>query len=178
VRALNRRLNDDAIEAVVLVWDMDDQPDARRSGLTSARVEARSWAKFAIVLGCADPKREAWVLAGFDPIRDDEQGRFEAVRRELGFSPNEQAHQLVAKDERAKRNAKRVLRALVEGDPEREARCWLETPLETLRARGGDSGLRQYLDEIHQLVLPCLGGRDQAADDVQLDEGAIRKSGR
>ena len=63
VRALNRRPDEEGIEAVVLVWDMDDQPDARRGGLTSARTEARRWATFEIVLGCASPMREAWVLA-------------------------------------------------------------------------------------------------------------------
>ena len=154
VRALNRRPNEEAIEAVVLVWDMDDQPDARRGGLTSARTEARCWAAFEIVLGCANPMREAWVLAGFDPAHDDERARLEAARRELGFSPSEHAHRLDAKDEQAKLSAKRVLRALVDGDPEREARCWSETPLETLRARGEASGLREYLDEVSQLVLP------------------------
>lgn len=157
VRALNRRPNEEAIEAVVLVWDMDDQLDARRGGLSIARAEARSWATFEIVLGCVNPKREAWVLAGFDPLHDDERDRLEAARRELGFSPIEQAHRLDAKDEQAKLNAKRVLQALVGGDPDREARCWCETALETLRARGEASGLREYLDEVRQLVLPRCG---------------------
>jgi hypothetical protein len=154
VRELNRRLKDEAIEAVVLVWDMDDQPDARCKGLSRARAEARSWAKFEIVLGCANPMREAWVLAGFDPADDDERGRLDAARRELGFSPSEQAHRLDAKDEQAKLSAKRILRTLVDDDPDREARCWRETSLETLQARGGPSGLREYLDELRQLVLP------------------------
>jgi hypothetical protein len=65
----------------------------------------------------------------------------------------EQAHRLNAKDERAKLSAKRVLGLLVDGDLEREARCWLETSLETLRARGEESGLREYLDEVRQLAL-------------------------
>jgi hypothetical protein len=157
VRALNRRPDEDAIEAVVLVWDMDDQPDARRGGLSEARAEARSWATFAIVLGCPNPTREAWVLAGFEPADEAELARFEATRRELGFSPSEQAHRLVAKDEQAKLSPKRVLRALIGDDRTREARCWSEAPLEALRVRGEQSGLGEYLDELRRLVLPRYG---------------------
>ena len=154
-RELNRRANEgEQIEVVMLVWDMDDQPADRRGGLAVARDEARSWATFEIVLGCPDPMRETWVLAGFDPVHDDERTCFEDIRRELGFSPIEQAHRLTAKDEQAKLSAKRVLRALVDGDPDREERCWRETPLEILRDRGASSGLREYLDAIRQLVLP------------------------
>lgn len=157
-RELNRRSSaEEEIEAVVLVWDMDDQADARREGLSIARAEARSWATFEIVLGCANPMREAWVLAGFDPVHDDEHARLDAARRELGFSPSEQAHRLDAKDEQAKLSAKRVLRALVDGDPDREERCWCETPLAALRTRGQESGLRDYLDEVRRLVVPRCG---------------------
>lgn len=157
VRALNRRPDEDAIEVVVLVWDMDDQPDARREALVRARIEARSWATFAIVLGCPNPMREAWILAGFEPADEDERARFEAAQRELGFSPSEQAHRLVAKDEQAKLSPKRVLRALIGDDRAREARCWSEASLEVLQARGEKSGLGEYLDELRRFVLPRCG---------------------
>ncbi len=126
--------------------------------MAGARTEARSWATFEIVLGCANPMREAWVLAGFEPGSDNERGRLDAGRRELGFSPSEQAHRLDAKDERAKLSAKRVLGLLVNGDLERASRCWLETSLETLRARGEERGLREYLEEVHQLVCRAASG--------------------
>ena len=160
VRELNRRAEvDETIDVVVLVWDMDDQADERRRGLTAARDEARTWAPFDIVVGCANPMREAWVLAGFDPADDDEQVCLEATRGDLGFSPSEQAHRLDAKDEQAKLSSKRVLRGLVGVAPDREARCWRETPLEILRERGESSGLREYLDEVRDRLLPRCGTR-------------------
>lgn len=158
VRELNRRAKaDETIDVVVLVWDMDDQVDERRRGLHGARYEARTWAPFEIVIGCPDPMREAWVLAGFEPVDDDERVRLDGLRRELGFSPSEHAYRLTAKDEQAKLSAKRVLRVLVKGDPDREARCWRETSIDALRARGESSGLREYLDEVRDLLLPRCG---------------------
>jgi hypothetical protein len=153
VRALLKRGHD--IDAAVLVRDMDDQPD-RRAGLEQARTEARSWARFGIVLGCPDPKREAWVLCGFEPDGDGEQARLGEIRRELGFSPHVDAHKLTAKDDLAKRSAKRVLRALTMGDVAREESCWKKTPLDTLHARGELTGLRAYLIELEQQLVPLL----------------------
>lgn len=153
VRALNRRASEsEAIRVVVLVWDMDQQSSDRRRGLRDARDEAQTWASFQIVIGCPDPEREAWVLAGFEPIDDAERVRLENARRQLGFSPTEQAHRLVPHDDLPKR----VLHALVNGDPEREARCWRETPLDLLWERGEHSGLREYLDEVRRHILPLM----------------------
>jgi hypothetical protein len=149
-----RWAKDDGVHAVLVIRDMDDQGDERRKGLGQARTEAARWASFVIVLGCADPMREAWVLAGFEPESDEERERLIAVRKELGFHPAETAHALDAKDERAKRSAKRVLRALVGGDGEREARCWTEAPLDRLHARGERSGLKDFLDQVKERLVP------------------------
>jgi hypothetical protein len=156
VRALLKRGDD--IDAALVIRDMDDQPD-RRTGLEQARTEAQSWVSFRIVLGCPDPMREAWVLCGFEPEGDDEQATLSEIRRDLGFSPHVDAHLLTAKDEQAKRSAKRVLRALTMDDRDREDRCWQETPLDTLRARGELTGLRAYLAEVEQNLVPLLPRR-------------------
>lgn len=153
VRHLVRR--GEVIDAVLVVRDMDDQPE-RETGLGQARTEARSWATFRIVLGCASPMREAWVLCGFDPETDEERARLEELRQELGFQPHEQAHHLDAQDEQARRSAKRVLRLLGGDDREREERCWKHTALDKLRARGVVTGLCNYLDEIRQYIVPLL----------------------
>jgi hypothetical protein len=147
--------HDDVVDAVLMIRDLDDQP-ARKTGLGQARAEARSWATFEIVLGCANPKREAWVLCGFEPENAEEHARLSALRTELGFPPHIQGHQLDAKDEQAKRNAKRVLRILTGDDRAREQQCWKQVPLDTLRDRGVPSGLCEYLDEIEQRVLPLV----------------------
>ena len=152
-RELRKR---EAVDAVLLVRDMDHQGKERRAGLDQARTEALRWASFAIVLGWADPMREAWVLAGFEPESDDEREQLRTLREELGFHPCEAAHELGARNEQAKRSPKRVLGELTAGDPDREARCWTHTPLDRLRARGVHSGLRAFLDEVkHHLVPRC-----------------------
>lgn len=146
------------VDAVLLVWDMDDQGDDRRRGLDQARDEARHWAPFAIVLGCPDAMREAWVLAGFEPETDDERTRVENLRQELGFHPCEDAQRLDAKDEHAKKSPKRVLDLLTQQDHERETRCWATVPLTTLRARGKDSGLTAFLEEVSVVLVPLVSG--------------------
>ncbi len=159
LRQMNRRASPDTqVEAVLIVRDMDDQGSERRRGLHQAREEAQQWAQFTIVFGCPDPKREAWVLAGYLPASSDEQAKLDALRQELGFAPCEEAHRLDAKDEHAKRSAKRVLRLLTSGDGSREEPCWLETPLDILRARGSNSGLTEFLREVEErLVLLRTG---------------------
>lgn len=151
---LVRRLGMGERDAVLIIRDMDDQGDARRTGLMQARNEASQWAPFEIILGCADPMREAWVLAGFEPESDDERARLEALRKDLGFNPCEEAHELGAKDEQAKRSAKRVLRVLTGDDREREARCWTEAPLDRLRDRGEKSGLRAFVVDLKERLVP------------------------
>jgi hypothetical protein len=151
VRALRKQGHH--VDAVLITRDLDDQPE-RRTGLEQARAEAGGWLR--IVLGCANPNREAWVLCGFDPEGDDEQARIVELRRELGFSPSLEAHRLDAKDEQAKRSAKRVLRALTDDDRDRERRCWNDAALELLRARGESTGLRAFLVEIQAQLIPLL----------------------
>ncbi|WNG51630.1 hypothetical protein F0U60_51565 [Archangium minus] len=151
-------LSSTELDAVLLVWDMDDQGKDRRMGLTQACTEARPMVPFVIVLGCPDPMREAWVLAGFEPETDVERARLTALRQELGFNPCEEAHELDAKKEHARRSPKRVLEALTAGEHEREVRCWTEAPLVRLRSRGTHSGLTAFLDEVAESLVPRLCG--------------------
>jgi hypothetical protein len=144
------------VDAVLIVWDMDDQGDQRLRGLSQARDEARHWASFAIVLGCPDPMREAWVLAGFEPESDDERDSLRALRQELGFHPCEEAHRLDAKEEHAKKSPKRMLGLLTKRDHDREMRCWTTVPLTTLRARGQDNGLTAFLEEVSAVLVPLV----------------------
>ncbi len=155
---IGRRLaqRGDGPMALVLIWDMDKQPEDRRKGFEQARKEARSYTSLAIVIGLPNANREAWVLTGFEPSDEGERARLAAMRQELGFAPNEAAHQLSAQDTQAKKNAKRVLKELVQGHGDREARCWLETPLESLIARSADTGLREFLAEVQTTLLPLV----------------------
>lgn len=144
------------IDAVLYIWDMDDQGEERRIALARARKEAMGVVPFKILLGAPDRMREAWVLAGFDPETRDERATLEAERRALGFCPCRDADQLDAKDENATRSPKRVLNALTGGNRDREAFCWTTASLETLRARGTRSGLTTFLDETANTLLPLF----------------------
>jgi len=149
----------ESIDAVLLVWDMDDQADDRRRGLQQAREEAERMVPvpFVIVLGCPKPEREAWILAGFEPETDEEHKRLKKVRSELGLNPCLEAHRLGSKRDHSKRSLKRVLEYLTDEDPGRQARCWTETSLELLRSRGRDSGLTVFLeDEVKGRLLPLF----------------------
>ncbi|HEX7837676.1 MAG TPA: hypothetical protein VF469_09450 [Kofleriaceae bacterium] len=156
-RALHKRTPSEPIDAVVLLWDTDHQADERRLAVSVARDEARQWAPFQIVCGFPDPEREAWVLAGFDPCDDIERQRLDELHRDLGFSPVHHAIRLRDKDPGALRDIKRVLTVLTGEDPDREARCWIEPSLATLRERGAATGLSTFLNDL-EAVLPALLG--------------------
>jgi hypothetical protein len=144
------------VDAVFMVWDMDHQGEQRRIGLEQARQEASPLGGFRVIIGCPDPMREAWVLAGFGPESDDERARLTALCHALGFGPCEEAHRLRDKGEHDRRSPKRALRALTDGDPEREERCWKEPPLSLLRARGRSTGLGTFLDDVARAMVPLL----------------------
>ncbi len=144
-------------DAVLLVRDGDAQRD--RQGLEQARKHSR-W-PFEIIIGLADPKRECWVLAGFEPRNEDETARLEAEKQRLSFHPIREAHQLTARKHSAKKDAKVVLEELTQGDPERERACLEETPLAVLEERGTRTGLTAYLKEVRERLVPVLGGASQ-----------------
>ncbi len=126
------------IDAIVLIRDQDKYPD-RRAGYGQARNEEHS---VPIVVGIAVLMREAWVLSGFspDPEGVQEDTRLRAVRRRLGLDPRTRSHEV--------RDPKRALTALTADDRDRERHCWTLTPLDTLRDRGQDNGLADYLAEV------------------------------
>jgi hypothetical protein len=157
--AVTRTAPDKPIDAVVLVWDMDEQRDERTQGVEAARDEAQRWARFQIVCGYPDPEREAWVLAGFEPCDDDEKRRLDALHRDLGFSPVHHAAQLRDRRKGALRDIKRVLEVLTGGITDRESRCWTEPSLATLRDRGTVTGLTAFLEDLEAAIPRLLAPR-------------------
>lgn len=142
-------------DAVLLVRDTDAS-SKRAESLETAR--SARW-RFPIVLALPHPKRECWVLAGFDPDSEAEEDRLAEVRAEIGFDPRREAHRLTAEGGKGKRNAKNILERLVNADSGREERCWCEADLETLRARGEQSGLAAFLKETSERLVPVLAHR-------------------
>lgn len=144
--------------AIFLVRDMDNHTE-RLLGLEQARNHFSSQ-EVKIVIGLANPEREAWVLAGFVPQDETERELLSAERQNLGFDPCERSVELTAgRDDTAKRSPKRVLKVLTCDSTDREVDCWTTTPLETLKTRGEANGLTTFLNEIESLVVPLIDGR-------------------
>lgn len=145
------------LDAVVLLWDMDGKAAERRRGLEQARAEARALRSVDIALGCPDHEGEAWVLAGFEPQTDQEREALARLTRELGFSPVKDSHRLHAARDHEPRSVKRVLEVLTSGEQERAQQCWRLTSLATLEERGEHNGLRDFLKELREVLLPRVG---------------------
>ena len=96
---------------------------------------------------------ECWVLNGFDPTTGGEQDALGTERARVGFDPRMRAHDLTDRKEHEDRNPKRVLRALSEDDRDREQACVRNAPLERLRARGEETGLNDFLNELETRLL-------------------------
>jgi hypothetical protein len=141
------------VDGILLIRD-DDRLANRRLGLEQARNASSLSSR--IVIGLAHTKRECWALAGFEPCNDQEQALLAEIRQELGFDPCARAEELTAIHNHDKRSAQRVLRHLVQGDHDREATCWKQTSLQLLRERGERTGLRQYLQEVEERLVPLL----------------------
>lgn len=137
-------------DAVVLLRDADDQPE-RRVGLRQAREGSIHESRIAI--GVAEPEREAWLLAGFQPRNDQERATLAGERQRLGFDPCLEPHSLRGE---GKRSAKTALTALTRDDREREHQCLADTPLERLHERGASCGLAEFLDELRTRVAPVV----------------------
>ena len=143
------------LDAIILIRDRDKYPD-RRAGLEQARAEDHGG--IPIVIGLAVVEREAWVLCGFHPVDEAEVAMITAARQRLGFDPCLRSHELTAYGEdAAKRSAKRALHELTAGDLDRERRCWLHPALPTLRGRGAENGLADYLGDVRDRLVGLFG---------------------
>jgi hypothetical protein len=139
--------------AILLVID-DDGDVTRRTGLQQARENVPGVPTTAI--GVAHSRRECWVLAGFEPQKEDETDRLNDTIKELTFDPRTDAHRLNDKHPHQPRSAKRVLAALVQDDWDREAQCWQSTSIGILEARGKSIGLTDFLSEIRTRFVPLF----------------------
>ena len=146
-----------AVDAILLIRDMDDQKE-RREGLKQARTEHASGER--IVIGLANSERECWVISGFVPATAAESRLLNDETRKLGGDPCLRSHELTAcKDDHALRSPKRVLSVLTGSDSDRERKCWRDTPLNVLKERGAGNGLADYLGEVETILVPMITGR-------------------
>lgn len=144
--------------AVLLVRDLDHQPE-RLEGMSAARDDEQAkHDTLVVVLATPKPKREAWTLNGFIASGKSEETTLAAICEEINFHPCEEADRLrySSQTSLAERDPKKILERLTENNGEREARCWNETPLPTLRERGAKTLLTDYLDEVKDKLLPLF----------------------
>ncbi len=142
------------IHGILLVRDHDGAAE-RFDWLIKARDSEAEISKL-VVIGIARHDRECWVLAGYTPSNKQEEKLITDFRTELGFDPCVDSHRLTARADHEPRSAKRVLGRLTRNNEEREEACWTQTPLSTLRERGEASGLRAFLREIEERLVPLF----------------------
>jgi hypothetical protein len=146
--------------SVVLVVDADAQGE-RIAGLMEARRAQTS--TLSVVVGAADPKREAWVLNAFVPGNEQERRRLKDLRANLTFDPCSEAHRLRGKH-RDERDIKHVLEVLVDNDKERELDALRDAPLADLARKGDRTGLSAFLEDA-VLLVGALTGESPSVDD-------------
>ena len=149
------------IKAVLFIRDLDNQPE-RREGLEQARSQhTQLQPELEIIIGTANPKREAWALNGFISFNQQEKEVLETIRTQLSFDPCIESHRLrsISREEPDRiRNPKVVLEQLTGNDMERERLCWEDTNLEILRERGVHTGLQDYICEVEQYLISVIEG--------------------
>lgn len=147
------------IKAVVFIRDLDNQPE-RKQGIEQARLEhINKTPRLEIVIGTADPKREAWVLNGFIPSSQQEEQILSEMKSKLNFDPCIESYRLRATSEKEPeriRNVKVIVEQLTGNNMEREKLCWEETSLKHLQERGVDTGLTDYICEIEERLATII----------------------
>lgn len=151
------------VDFILLLRDADGQR-GKREALKQARggEGGRSPWPFTVIIGLAEQEQEAWLLNGFEPRDDGERSRLKELRKTLGFHPCRGAHKLHSKGDTkqtAKPSAKRTLDELTNGSEERKLMCITDTDIETLCKNGDTTGLREYIGEIRERVIPVISGK-------------------
>ena len=142
------------ILAVLMIRDADNQAYERKKSLYALLEDYSD-----LVIGLSIPKRESWVLNGFEPQTELEHQSLNKVISRLGFNPCIDSYRLkgsVSQPGTEHRDIKQVLSELVGSDYERETQCWNHTSIEVLTERGAKSGLTEYIENINRFLLPIL----------------------
>ncbi len=156
VRSLQRTRQ---IRAVIFIRDLDNQPE-RREGIEQAREQhINKPPTLEIVIGTANPKREAWVLNGFTPSNQQEEEILERIKMQLRLDPCTESNKLrstsLVGSDRI-RNSKVVVELLTDNKMQREQQCWEDTSLQLLRERGVYTGLTYYICEVEERLTPII----------------------
>jgi hypothetical protein len=135
----------------VIVCDEDGRGPERLQGLQQAR--DRSALSQRVAVGVACPEVEAWVLAGFHPMDEEETRLHSAEVQRLKLDPTQNPH-LLKGPNGSDRDIKRVLGALTDGDHEREAVAASNLP--RIRHHGTVTGAVEFLSECEERLAPLF----------------------
>jgi hypothetical protein len=71
--------------------------------------------------------------------------------------PRLRSHELTdGKNNQGRTSAKRVCEVLTANNLDRQRECWQKTELKTLRERGQENGLTEYLAEVEERLVPLF----------------------
>lgn len=145
-----------AIAGLVVLWDADREPEARRNGMLRGVAIARVLQERTPdhVLALCVPELEAWLIAGFDPANDAERRRLDEAERRVHADPRTMPERLTSKRPSDAGDAKGLLDLLTDGDPDRAHACCADASLDQLRGRGERSGLQGFLDDVARELVP------------------------
>jgi hypothetical protein len=135
-------------------WVLQETQPERRKGLEEARETERS--SLCVVVGAADPKREAWILNAFEPETDEDRANLDMLETHLGLDPRKDAHRLRGRRGHD-RDIKRVLGVLTKESLDRELEALRKAELAALEASGTHTGLTAFLEAARRMV-PLLVG--------------------
>jgi hypothetical protein len=138
-----------SVELVTLLRDRDGV-DEREPSIRAAvqNFRERFGGRIQVCVGIADLELESWLLTGFVAQTDEEKRRLRAEVERLHFDPTCNAELLTHRHDHDPKSPKRVLEVLApRSDFVRREQCWTMTPLEVLREKGANNGLRAFLDE-------------------------------
>jgi hypothetical protein len=150
---------------LLLVRDTDADEKRRREYRASVAAQNAAFSASAsplrMVLALPHPEMEAWLLAGFDPVNQDERSRLDTLRRRLGKDPCERGHELnpgrtATGAGPVKNSTKNALDELCDGDRDRERACWEGASIDRLTERGQHNGLVEFFEDVRSQYVASL----------------------
>jgi hypothetical protein len=93
-------------------------------------------------------------MAGYEPADDEERRLLDTIVAEIGFSPIHEPERLESTAREHPCDAKRICDRVTAESEAREAACLDDLTL--LRARGVGCGVRTYLDEVGEKLIPVV----------------------
>lgn len=127
-------------DAAVIARDLDGRPERRASFDIVMRCFPPA---FPVVYAGPQPEIEAWILAGYEPVGDEERRRLAEIAAGIGFSPTAEPERLTSTTPDHPRDGKRICDHLTAESEARQSACLDDLAL--LRSRGAACGFERLI---------------------------------